>query len=205
MKKDNVYKAVVFHDGKVIILSGEIAGMHGNMYYGACYNSDGSVGLAENDESLRIIASNYLPQYPTIDFNHVNLGIVDIERVAGEYAFCYPATISQDEFDMLSNGFYSGYERCLSDNTHKRFNEADMAKFGQHCIKQFEFFRNHDSNYVERLLSNYIKEVFMPKIFDIEIEIEVDGVIQTGGVVDWMPKIKYNQIKIIKTIQPCTD
>ena len=205
MKKDNIYKAVVFHDGKVIILSGQFANEYDDKYTGACYNSDGSVGLPDNALSLKVIASNYLPKLPTINFNHVDLGVPDIERLATEHAFCFPASISQDEYDMLSNGFYSGYERCLDDTAHKRFTEQDMANFGQYCIRQFELFRNHDYNFAERILPDYIQEVFAPKVFDIEIEIEVDSVLQAASTVDWIPKITNNCIKILKFIKPCTD
>jgi len=224
MKKDNIYKAVVFHDGKVIILSGEIAGRG---YEGLAYNEDGSVDMPENDESLIIMASNYLPYYPTINFNHVDLGIADIERLATEHAFCCPAVLSQDEYDMLANGFYSGYERCLTDVAHKRFTEQDMANFGQYCIRQFELFRNHDHDYAMRVLPEYIQEVFKPKVFDVELEVESilydknhptykEGVHPTDNE-EFMkvlfrnsngyqtPKDISNQIKLIKIIQPCTD
>ena len=208
MKKDNVYKAVVFHDGKVIILSGEIAGMYGDKYHGACYNSDGSVGLAENDQSLRIIASNYnLPKLPDINFNHLDfgVGVTDKVALANIYAFTIPMQMDEDDFELAANGFYNGYERCLVDMVHKRFTEQDMANFGQYCIRQFELFRNHDYNFAERLLPDYIQEVFKPKVYDVEVDIQVDMTLQICGTIDWIPRIENNQIKLIKFIKPCTD
>lgn len=205
MKKDNIYKAVVFHDGKVIILSGQFAYEYDNQYTGACYNSDGSVGLPDSGLSLKIIASNYLPKLPMINFNHVDLGVPDIGALASEHAFCFPASISQDEYNMLSDGFYNGYEQALQNTAHKRFTDEDMANFGQFCIRQFALFKNHDHDFAMKLLPDYVADVFMPKVFDVELDIQVDMTLQICGTIDWIPRVENNCIKLIKIISPCTE
>jgi len=204
MKKDNVYKAIVFHDGRVIILSGQFANEYDDKYTGACYNSDGSVGLADNSLSLKIIASNYLPKLPNINFNHVNLGVPDIESLATDHAFYCPAVLTETESDMLSNGFYSGYERCLKDMAHRKFTETDMANFGQYCIRQFALFRNHDNDFAQRILPEYIQDVFKPKVFDLEIDFQVDMILQNCGTIDWIPRLENNCVKLLKAT-PCTE
>ena len=57
----------------------------------------------------------------------------------------------------------------------KKFTEADMANFGQYCIRQFALFRNHDSNFAQRILPEFIGEavekttVPMKKVFIFSI------------------------------------
>jgi len=203
------YKLITFHDNKAVLVEDNEIPYAGDTH--ALCLSEIQYGFKEayvlnvqNCHSCRrIVATNFLPKLPFINFNHLDLGVPDVQMLASEHAFCFPASMSQDEYDMLANGFYNGYDDCLKHTAYKMFTEEDMANFGQYCIRQYQLFKNHDHDFAQRTLPKYIQDVFKPKVFDVEVE--VFSVLQAANTVDWIPLVKNGCIKIIKIIKLCTD
>ena len=110
-------------DNYWIVVSDEIAG-----YTSTCktYNSDGRVGMAENNQSKIIIASNN-PEYklPNITFSEEvakELGEVDVEQITTDYY----QSASDSVIDGFIDGFIDGYNQCKEDNKEKKYTEADI-------------------------------------------------------------------------------
>ena len=141
------YKLVKI-DGYWIIVSDEIAG-----YTSTCktYNSDGRIGMAENNQSKIIIASqNPEHNLSSITFSDEvakELGIVDTLKLGETYFENFKnenPIIPEKHIQPYKLGFIKGYNRALSDNKDKLFTLEDMeaaACFGK-ILEKFK-----DDNY----------------------------------------------------------
>ena len=76
-------------------------------------------GIKEGYAAAKIIATNN----SNIDIPKV---VDEVEKLASEFAFCYPGSQSEEEYDSKLMGYYYGYNK--SKETHP-FSEEDMVEF----------------------------------------------------------------------------
>ena len=67
---------------------------------------------------------------------------------------------------------YRAYKNGYKANTNK-YSEEDMADFGQHMIRQFALFINHDDNFAKRMLPEYLQSLQKQPI-PTEVELETE-------------------------------
>lgn len=134
-----------------------------------------------------IIASTFIPELPTIDFNNLEeeFGIVDAEKLAN--LLTDNEGYSKDEGGEFKNGIEIGFNKCLELNKDKLYTEEDLkAAFSFYAFASSSQQPYNEDELVDTF--NEFTQSLQPKTeWDIKIELSI-----------YKPKIVDNKIKIIK-------
>lgn len=127
----------------------------------------------------KIIASNFIPELPNIDFNDLEeeFGIVCVEKLAKE-ANGYLPYARDTKGVAFNEGFIEGFNKCLELNKDKLYTAEQMKdafESGENYGKTWSEFYNTDS--VSRLaaertenFNNFIQSLQPKTEWDIEVE-----------------------------------
>ena len=136
---------------------------------------------------LKVIASTFIPELPTIDFNNLEeeFGIVDAEKLAN--LLTDNEGYSKDEGGEFKNGIEIGFNKCLELNKDKLYTEEDLkAAFSFYAFASSSQQPYNEDELVDTF--NEFTQSLQPKTeWDIKIELSI-----------YKPKIVDNKIKIIK-------
>lgn len=158
---------------------------------------------------LKIIASNYIPELPNINFNNLKkeFDIVDVKKLANNQfdedtkKIPVPTSYWIDSQNAQFNSFIKGFNKCLELNKDKLYTKVDVLKVIK-MAREEDRVVLHSSDYSEYLYNNdEIIQSLQPKT-DWNIEVEMNscsediGICALGCIGNCKPKITNNQIKI---------
>lgn len=138
----------------------------------------------------KIIASNFIPELPNIDFNNLEeeFGIINVEKLALENAKLPVNNHKQQDLNTeiwISGarqlGFKEGFNKCLELNKNKLYTEEDMkncwksAKTHQDSIRSKEYQINPKKSY-----SEFIQSLQPKTEFEVEVEHTCNGIKREG-------------------------
>ena len=163
--------------------------------------SEFHLGRIENHkENKKIIAG--LPDLPSIDYNGIDFGIVDVKKLAYKYRTDKWKGMFSSEYKAAESGFIDGFKAAQSLND-KKFTLEDI----KNAIKFFKTYQlTTDRDVFEKDINLFLGLLSQHKIFDIEIEMEEDmrEKYDVNPEFDELftpePKITNNSIKIIKRL-----
>jgi len=160
-------------------------------------------GNSEFRKERKIIASDGNPEHnlPSINYNgfEEKFGAVNIEKLARDYALNNFRIEDEEEHNDAINSLINFCKKAQSLND-KKFSLEDMREAMKYASSHLS-----SMNGINKHL-DYITQ--QPKVFDIEVEMEAVGTSVAQGFnmenissdFKLVPKIKNNQIKIIKTL-----
>ncbi len=187
----------------LLIWKNEIHRYHSDAGYGlktyTDYSEKEGSSLVLNWSNLlgKLIASDNLEHnLPIIDYNGLEekFGIVDVEKLAKISGYW-----------RLNNkyAFIEGFKKAQSFND-KKFSLEDVIGAMRHIFNQEVFYGKTIEETLkmrDKSMFDYIKFLQQPKVFDIEVEMEVWN--QKGNITSLStlkPKITNNSIKITKVL-----
>ena len=175
---------------------------------------------SHHTDSQKIIASNFLPELPSINFNNLEeeFGIINVEKLADAYIDKNNLNIPPNNLtDEQQNDLYpyeivkfkktylDAFNKCLSLNKDKRYTLEDIKTAIRYGF-DVGFCSNSNNKTKNTLLSeDEIIQSLEPKIeFEIELETEwikdfpKGGFGGAGSIDIEQPKITNNSIKILR-------
>lgn len=160
-----------------------------------------------------------IAQQDQIDFSSLSekeqkeIGWFDVEKLAKEaskreISLLFGERINKGDIDeqvkiggltIVTSGeslYKEGFQKAQELLLDRRFTLEGMTEFGQFMIRQYALFRNHDDNFSERMLSEFLSQ---HKSWEIIIEMEEYGTISRDFKdINYRPKFTNGKIKILK-------
>lgn len=206
------YKLIKLEQGYIIVSNNYIKENSWYEHGGILFLSDSEYNEGNNPNNLNppvtnynrcVIASNFIPQLPNINFNNLEeeFGIVDVEKLAKE-ANGYLPYARDTKGVAFNEGFIEGFNKCLELNKDKLLTLDDISNFRK--ILEDGVFSNMSCSSAIVEFDKFIKSLQKTER-DIKIETEekeishIDDYNNLHEFVN-IPKITNNTIKIIKIL-----
>lgn len=201
-----MYKLIKLQEGYIIVSDEEITFMDTMK---PCYylfeNKVYKREYSHHKDGQKIIASNFIPELPSIDFNNLEeeFGIIDVNELAISEIPLDILQTSKGCFDDLNeperNIWKNGFNKCLSLNKDKLYTLEDIDMAYIQGSTDGSGIGNKRKMRIEYLQS------LQPKTeWNIEVEMnscsEDIGICALGCIGNCKPKITNNQIKIINIL-----